>query len=255
MPAYLSFSQISTYLRCGLQYRFKYVDKLEAAWVPANLVFGRAIHESIAALLQSRMEGQPLSQEELDAHFEAEWARANEQEDIAFKKADQQALLEQGKALLRAFCQVPEPDGYTLVAVEEPFSITLVPELPPLIGKIDAVYQRNDDPESALIIDFKTSATALSEFRAAEDHQLTAYAMALEADGYPIEKQSQGFLALIKTKVPKTQTLMTQRTQRQKEQFVKVAEQVTAAVEAGVFIPRKDFTCSDCQFQGACAQW
>jgi CRISPR/Cas system-associated exonuclease Cas4 (RecB family) len=196
-----------------------------------------------------------MTQEELMEHFEAEWRTASEKEDLAFKKADHQALLDQGKGLLQAFYTEPEPVGHTLVAVEEPFRITLTPELPPLVGKIDAVYQRNNDQESALIIDFKTSATSLSEFRAAEDHQLTAYAMALEADGYPIEKQTQGFLALIKTKTPKTQTLLTQRTQRQKEQFVKVVKQINQAIEAGVFIPRKDFTCSDCQFQGACAQW
>jgi RecB family exonuclease len=43
-----SYSQISQYLRCPLQYYFQRILKLPEPWVSSNLVLGSAVHAALA---------------------------------------------------------------------------------------------------------------------------------------------------------------------------------------------------------------
>jgi hypothetical protein len=54
---HFSYSQLSTYLSCPLQYRLKNVDLIPPDFSPASLAFGSSIHEAVAAYYQSRLEG------------------------------------------------------------------------------------------------------------------------------------------------------------------------------------------------------
>lgn len=49
---HVSFTQLDTYLRCPLRYRFAYVDRLPPEFVPASLAFGSGIHGAIGSFLR-----------------------------------------------------------------------------------------------------------------------------------------------------------------------------------------------------------
>lgn len=249
----LSYSRISTYLSCPLKFYFNYVLGLKPKRTPVALAFGSTIHKAIEIKLQADMEGRTLPIGELQERFDKDWNQAGQEQDIAYKKDDAGALSAQGKALLTTLFEAPKPEG-TLVGIEEPFEVQVAPDLPPLNGRIDALYQ-GEDVESIHVVDFKTASTSYDDGKAQYDSQLSAYALAMTHQGYPVEKLTVGFEVLVKTKVPKYQSLKASRTVAQLAQFVKLASSVYQAVQADVFYPRRDFHCADCQFRAECEAW
>ena len=75
---HLSYSQINMYLNCSLQYRLKYIDKLPPEFNSAALAFGSAIHESVAAFHQSRLEGDQLRSDQMLDVYRDEWRRTGQ---------------------------------------------------------------------------------------------------------------------------------------------------------------------------------
>ena len=53
----ISASQLSCYLGCSLQYKFRYVDKLPRPWRAASMAFGTSIHAAIEWFHRERMAG------------------------------------------------------------------------------------------------------------------------------------------------------------------------------------------------------
>lgn len=45
----VGFTQLDTYLRCPLRYRFTYIDRLAPEFLAASLAFGSGIHGPSAA--------------------------------------------------------------------------------------------------------------------------------------------------------------------------------------------------------------
>ena len=66
------------YLSCPLQYRLKYLDRVEPAFKSSALAFGSAIHESVAAFHQSRLEADPLRADQMLDVYRDEWRRAGQ---------------------------------------------------------------------------------------------------------------------------------------------------------------------------------
>jgi putative RecB family exonuclease len=249
---YLSYSQISLYQSCSLRFYFQYVEGIKPQWTPAPLAFGSSIHRAIATHLQAQLEGSDISRPELESWFERDWRETQEQEDISFTKADASTLLNQGKGLLSVYLDAPPLAGYQLCGIEEPFEISLGPDLPPLKGQIDALYMAEADSERVYIVDFKTASAAYPDGRAAHDYQLDAYALAMAQQGYPVEKMTAGFSVLIKTKQPKFQHISAGRTARQLQRFTRVAAKVYEAIQADIFYPQPDWHCSDCPYRAMC---
>lgn len=252
---HLSYSQLNSYASCSLRYFYQYVAGIRPQWTPAALAFGSALHEAFAAYNCSLLEGAPLTQGDLERFFEFQWSLVQDQQDISFGKDDPSTLLAQGKALLGIFREVPQPEGYTLIAIEEAFKANLGSEMPPLTGKIDAAYISHDDPESVLIIDYKTSASSYPDGKAEQDNQLTAYSLAMSQQGFPVEKQSVALSVLVKTKTPKHQLLSATRNVAQQDQFIKLTEMIYRGIQADVFYPRRDWHCSDCPYRSQCEAW
>lgn len=250
----LSYSKINGYLACPLKFYYTYVEGLKPAWTPAALAFGSTIHKAIESRLQAQMEGRDFPLAELEATFEQDWKLTQEREDIAFKKDDANALEAQGKSLLVTFYEAPPLNG-TLVGIEEAFEVELTRELPPFVGRIDALFLSDTDPESIHVVDFKTASASYDEGKVRHDVQLSAYALAMTQQGYPLEKLSVGFEVLVKTKMPKHQRLSATRSVAQLARFLKLAERVYDAIKADVFYPRRDFHCVDCPYRSQCEGW
>ena len=71
---YISYSSISTYLRCPLRYYFVYVARLIPEFVSSSLIFGGAIHRAIELHYNRLMEGTaPPPIDELLAVYEKAW--------------------------------------------------------------------------------------------------------------------------------------------------------------------------------------
>ena len=74
MKDYVSYSQISTYLRCPLEFKFKYVDRIEPRFVPSSVAFGEAVHKALAFFYREAMDGRGFKLPELLEGFEESWS-------------------------------------------------------------------------------------------------------------------------------------------------------------------------------------
>ena len=115
---HLSYSQISTYLTCPLRYRFQYVEVIPPAFTSAALAFGSSIHEAVAALYQTRLEGDDLRPDEMLDVYRDTWSKA---ESIKYFNGDNESsLLEKAKNMLAALHGSVD-SAVTVLGVEEFF--------------------------------------------------------------------------------------------------------------------------------------
>jgi ATP-dependent helicase/DNAse subunit B len=73
-----SYSQISQYLRCPLQYYFERILKLERPFAPSAMTLGSAVHEGLADYHRHLQLGQPLPENHVQQTFLSAW-QANEE--------------------------------------------------------------------------------------------------------------------------------------------------------------------------------
>ena len=251
---HLSVSQLTTYLHCPRKYRLSYVEKMTWPAVPSALTFGTSVHAALAALSQARLEGVEPTLDDLHAAYRVAWAAESIPKPIEFKDGETpEALDAMARAMLAVALERP-PIGRVL-AVEEPFRIDLAPGLPPLVGVIDAIEERDG---RAVVIEHKTSSARFAAQRVADDLQPTAYALAALEMGLPgvsaIEDVEVRFHVLLKLKKPVIDERPTRRSPRQAEELREVAAGVWAAREAGIFPPNRSFSCITCPFRQVCRE-
>jgi len=249
---HLSVSQISTWLSCPRKYRFQYLDKIPWPAVPSALTFGTAVHAALAAMSQARLEGEEPSLDDLHDAYRVAWAA--ESKPIELKDGETPEALD---AMARAMLVVAlhQPSAGRVLAVEEPFRIELAPSIPPLVGVIDLIEERDG---RAVIVEHKTAGQRFTEQRVTDDYQPTAYAMASLEMGLPgvksIEDVEVRFNVLLKLKKPAIDDRPTRRSRRQADELREVALAVWAAREAGIFPPNRGWACATCPFRAPCSR-
>ena len=73
LPDHLSYSSISCYLQCPLKWKLHYLDQAQEEFISSSLVFGQAIHESVAAFLNSALTGDRLTPDEMLMVYRNNW--------------------------------------------------------------------------------------------------------------------------------------------------------------------------------------
>lgn len=248
---HISFSQINTYLLCSLKYMFTYVLKEEYPFTPVSLVFGTSIHEAIAMYYQAKLEGEILPPEVLMEQFHKRWAEEEERREIKYNGDDKDTTLGMAGKLLNVFCERDNPDE-TIVGIEEPFSITLGDDIPPLVGQIDLLTA--DDKGAIAVVDHKTAARRKTSAECDGDMQMTCYSLGVKSLGYN-EDVLFMFQVLLKQKNPALERYYTTRNNRDRERLVKHIRAVYKAIQREVFMPVPNYTCSTCPYGELCSKW
>jgi putative RecB family exonuclease len=118
---HLSYSQIETFISCGLQYRFSRVDRLPPEFIPDNLVFGSTIHRLLAQFYEAKMIGDLMLRNDVQDLFKRLWTEAaKDRDDIRYADGkDFETLLTQGIDLLTAWhSNQDNNDNYRVLAIE-----------------------------------------------------------------------------------------------------------------------------------------
>ena len=198
---YISASRLKCYQTCGLQYYFRYVEKLPSESSRALLV-GSAVHGVLQAWNLARWRGEDASAEKMQLVFDDEWAQQCEEEEFIWKD-DTQEGKEKAKAwniLDHYLAHSPIPLNERPEAVEVRVERDLAAYgLPPLLGFIDLVRK------GGCIVDFKTSARSPGTPQSVlhqNEVQLGIYALLYrEATGN--QESGSEIHTLVKTKEPK----------------------------------------------------
>lgn len=249
-----SYSQLSQYLRCPLQYYFERVAKLPRGPVPVSLILGSAVHYALAEHHEKLKHKRTLSESQRHIAFLEEWNRRTSNDDVDFGSKESSALIEQGKSLIDLWCQEELPGE--IVAVEQPF---LVP-IPcgsgeylerPLVAIADLIVKVDG---RLRLIEFKTSQRSYSRADVDESLQATCYVHAAqEMFG---ETASVEYAVLVKTKTPKLQRLTTERSEQDVRRLGETIRLIDEAIQAGQFYPNPSpRNCSTCSYRGPCAAW
>lgn len=249
---HLSYSQISTYLMCGLRYRFQYVDLIPPAFTASSLVFGQAIHEAVGAFYQQHLLGDTLRPDEMVDVYRQAWASRDGAEIRFFNGDNENTLTEKARLMLTVFHESFDPSVQVL-GIEEFFEVQLAPEVPPFQGYIDMIEQQPDG--SITVADLKTCSKKPSASQAHSNLQLTAYSIGAGALGFEPDQLTLRLDCLTKTKNPELVRHETTRTAEQRERFVKLVRHIWSAIEHHAFFPREDWQCSQCAYAQHCKNW
>ncbi len=246
---HLSYSQVSSYLNCSLQYRFKYIDQIPPAFHPAPLAFGSAIHESVAAYYQTKLEGDGLRPDQMLDVYRDEWRRAGQ---VKYFNGDtENSLMDKAKGMLTVFHESVNPDAQ-VIGVEEFFEIPLG-GLPLFQGYIDLIEQ---SPEGDVtLVDLKTASKKLSQSNVDSNLQLSAYALATESMGFNPDELKLRLDVLLKTKEAGLVKYETSRTPDDRYRFIKLLYSVWNGIQRDVFFPRQDWQCAQCAWATKCREW
>jgi DNA helicase-2/ATP-dependent DNA helicase PcrA len=177
----LSVSQIDCWLRCPQDFYYQYVLQMPLPPEPA-LQYGTAVHGVIEQLHKGRISGTVPTLEELLAEVQDKLPRAGYASVKSRERAHAQAL-KTVEAVYKRFSEAELP-----LETEKPFNVELPDAKLKIIGRIDAVYQRDNGVE---IRDFKTGTSVTTaekaKSRATGSNQLTLYALAwqLQHDEMP----------------------------------------------------------------------
>jgi RecB family exonuclease len=231
---HLSHSQVSSFTACPRRWHYEKVERAERERLPVALVFGCAIHDTLAEVHAAAVQGDAINLSDRFAHH---WQQAITGPTPLAATAEEQAdLLARGRALVAAY---QPPPG--IVGIEEPVRIELAPDLPPIEGRIDLI--RVDSAGDLILADLKTSATKQLSDTTAVEAQLGLYDVA-----FPASRHEAVVLAKGKTPVITVQPL----TPWPVERLVQHYREVYAAMRARIRYAVRGWHCQGCAFSDRC---
>lgn len=236
-----------------MQWKFKYIDKLEPESTSSCLIFGNAIHDGATMIAESRKEGKTAYIDEAVERF-CDILQNKSLEDPKWKVTDTELceLKTKGEAMLRALDASWTPHDRVIESKKQ-FSVDLPNSERRLVGEIDLLVR--DENNDLVIVDWKTSATKWARDKADRDLQATLYTYAIQKED-PEVRPLFRYDVITKTKTPNYDPILTQRFN---DDFIRAIRMIDIAenmVENEVFYPNEtSFSCANCQYAEQCRKW
>jgi putative RecB family exonuclease len=251
-----SYSSVSQYLKCPLQYYFERVAKLPRKGTTDAQVLGSAVHSALATYHRQLQSGEASTVDAIRQSYLDAWdglISDNEVVALGGKPLDHSRDL--GMALVEVYLE-QSPSG-TIIAVESPMMAPIANSRgeyleKPILIVADLITRQQDG--TLKITEIKTSGRAYSESEVATSLQPTFYANALyETSG---EEPAVEFTVLVKTKTPKVQKIQTVRNVNDFGRLGDIIEAVGRAIDAGSLYPiESPLNFSGCGYFRECRGW
>jgi hypothetical protein len=236
-----SFTQISQYLRCPRQYRYRYLDGWREKEDKASMIFGRCFENALAAYFR---------REDSTATFFKEWQQ-QQCTPLAYTKNDSwDRLYHQGIHLLERFAQ---DDRVQIRSPRQNLQVKLTRSLSSsndFVSYIDAIGEVDG---TKCIIDWKTTTSRYPEQPdglVALDPQLICYS-------WMAGLSEVSLVAFVRKSAPEIQYLKTIIDEDQRREFDQLVETTVNQIEAGQFLPHSGIRfpqngCVSCPHLGMC---
>ena len=246
----VSSSRLGCWLQCRLKYFFKYVMG-ESEPTQPNLHLGKTVHAVLQEWNQARWNGQILSVEDLEQHYDVFF---DEGDTVDWNSPEQRRdNKDRGRALLATYLE-----HTNIPFLEKPQGVEVYAEadlsrhgLPSLCGVIDLVRP------GGIIVDFKTSSQAPYSSMVLHTHgiQLTSYGV-LYRDATGEKESGLELHHLVKLKKPKV--VITQAepvTKKAVARLFRTLESYVDGVQREDFVPSPGLACAYCPFFKQCRKW
>lgn len=251
---YLSWSAISTFMRCPLKYQFHYLDQLPEEFVSANLIFGSAIHAALEAYFGEHLVSRrSLDVDALLAVYHDTWSRADLATVQFGKTEDLISLNALAQRMLQAFVDsdLACPAG-AILGIEEELRSPVIAECPDLLARLDLLVESD---EALIVTDFKTARSRWSagDVHAAEGQLIVYHELVRQFADKPIRLQ---FAVITKTKQPEVAIHTVTPAPLRIERIRQLIQRVWAGIQTGNFYPVPNaMNCPTCGYRDRCAQW
>jgi putative RecB family exonuclease len=252
---YLSYSQVSLYQRCPLQWHFRYALGLPEETVSSSLVFGSAIHRAAEFHFRELMAGNLAPDLDMLLYeYQAAW----QERDLAAvqfgKDEDVNTLCGLAERVLTTFRDSPSaaPKG-RILGVEEELRGAIATDCPDLLARIDLLV---DDGDEVVITDLKTARSRWSAQQVEDGGgQLLLYSELVKEilPGKPLRLE---FAVITKAKSPVIETHSVTYDAARIARTRRVIARTWQAMAAGHFYPAPSpMNCGGCPYRGPCREW
>jgi len=241
---HISVSAVSTYLRCPLQYYWRYVHGLK---IPpkSEQAFGTATHRTIATNFRQKID---THEDYGPEDFAGIWATEfrNLIPEIQWEEGEKpDEIVDEGVAIARLYAQQVSPTIQPML-VEHEVNV----ELPSIGTTLKGVIDVLDD--SGSIIDTKTTKRTPQEDAIKHDLQMTTYSLLHRIELASQEKQLR-MDYLVRTKTPKVIILRDEpRSEQAIQRLLRMYSAVCQAIRSGSYWPNPhNFMCNP----NGCGYW
>jgi len=251
---YLSWSAISTFLRCPLKYQFHYCDQLPEEFVSSNLIFGGAIHSALEVFFRELLTARrPLNIDALMAVYHEAWIQANLAEVQFGKNENRTSLAQLAERMFQAFLNsaLSRPVG-SIIGIEEEFQAPLIADCPDLFARLDLMLESDD---ALTITDFKTARTRWSsgDVNASEGQLLLYHELVQRFADKPVRLQ---FAVITKSKEPVIELQTVNPDPQRIERVRRLIKNVWTGIQLQNFYPVPSaMNCPTCGYRDRCSRW
>lgn len=253
--AHWSYSAISQYLSCPLQYFFQRVLCLPSHSVGSGLVMGSAVHAGLAEYHRRLKDQEEIDNGAIFEVFHQCWGEKEAYERVLFRDGENRDdSIAQGLNLLEIYLREPPPEN--IVAIEQRFLVPVCNSQgeyleTPLVAITDLITSKDD---GLTVQEFKTSGRAYSLSEIGSSLQPTCYVHAvIECLG---QVPNVEYTILIKTKTPKVQRLRTSRYIEDCGRLGDLVQTIQRAVDQAIFYPiESPMNCATCSYRQQCRDW
>jgi putative RecB family exonuclease len=244
-----SHSRLSTFEKCPLQYRYRYIDRIERDVQGVEAFLGNRVHEVLEFLYRSLGEGRCPPLEELIARFNADWDAAfSDRIRIVRKELDAGHYRGVGERCIAGYYATHHPfDEDETIGLEEKVLLALDEgERYRVQGYIDRLARLGDG--IYVVHDYKTSASLPSGLALRRDRQLSLYEMGVRRR-YPDARE----VRLVWHYLAFGQTLDSRRTAAELDEHRRRTIALIDTIEAAAeHPPRESALCRWCDYRDIC---
>ncbi len=235
-PLRLSYTSFSTYNQCPLQYKFRFVDRID--WRPRPAIsFGESLHAALE-WFYSPQTPHPADLTSLIERLEQVWVSEGYAD-----AEEERRYLDHAREVLTTFHRVNAPLFRLPASVEQRFQLDMGDFL--LSGRIDRLDRHPDGTYE--IIDYKTNRKLPPLSRLAEDYQLPLYQFAAKRV-WGINAGKLTLYYLLPNQRFTTRPWSDEKIRRMLEDLSEAA----SAIRRGLFEPRPNTLCPWCDFTSLC---
>jgi len=240
---FFSYTQLESYERCPLQYKYQFVLKVPTA-PAAALSFGDTIHKTLQQFYQQFLKDKTVGEKEILEVYRKNWSPLG-----YASTAHEARMKKEGEAMLKKFLGKFHNPNVNITGLEKFFKIKITDDVS-ILGKIDRID--NLDKGEIEIIDYKTGKKPDDKLLR-KNFQLSIYALAATDIGLYKKKIDEVHLSFYYLQDMDKVSL-----KKTKEDIVNVKKDIIEKVieiRASQFEPHAGRWCDFCPFRMICEAW